>query len=180
MESGPRKSKMYVVEGRPWKQAIITVLEPRSPYRPWRADEFDRIQDGDRVVAVIDTDPVSVLATVGFVGADGDVHNTLAGIERFELGGSPALFELDTLNMVSTVHLPASARSGGLADVLCTSAVVDPVLTRRMGGDSLLVYWCRRAGREGVRQRRQETGAEAGPPPVSVLPLTAARRRPAH
>jgi hypothetical protein len=109
MGPSPTKSTMHVVEGRPWKEAIITVLEPRSPYRPWRADEFDRIQDGDRVVAVINTDPVSVLATVGFVGADGDVHNTLAGIERFELGGSPALFELDTLNMVSTVHLPASA-----------------------------------------------------------------------
>jgi hypothetical protein len=109
MGPSPPKSTMHVVEGRPWKEAVITVLEPRSPYRPWRADEFDRIKDGDRVVAVLDTDPVSVLATVGFVGADGDVHTTLAGIEQFELGGSPALLELDTLNMVSTVHLPASA-----------------------------------------------------------------------
>jgi hypothetical protein len=109
MGPSPDKSTMHVVEGHPWKEAAITVLEPRSPYRPWRADEFDRIKDGDRVVALLDTDPVSVLATVGFVGADGDVHTTLAGIERFELGGSPALLELDTLNMVSSVRLPASA-----------------------------------------------------------------------
>ena len=109
MGSVPRKSKMHVVEGGPWKEAVITVLEQRSPYRPWRTDDFEPIEEGDRVVAVLDTDPVSVLATVGFVGADGDVHTTLAGIERFELGGAPALLELDTLNMLSSFHLPASA-----------------------------------------------------------------------
>jgi hypothetical protein len=76
MGSGPDKSTMHVVEGHPRKEAVITVLEPRSPYRPWRADDFEPIKDGDRVVAVLDTDPVSVLATVGFVGADGDVQTT--------------------------------------------------------------------------------------------------------
>lgn len=109
MGSDPAKSKMHVVEGRPWEEAVITVLEPRSPYRPWRTDDFEPIEQGDRVVAVLDTEPFSVLATVGFVGADGDVHTTLAGIERFELGGAPALLELDTLNMLSSFRLPASA-----------------------------------------------------------------------
>lgn len=109
MESHPTKSYMHVVEGRPWKEAVITVLEPRSTYRPWHPGEFDAIKEGDRLVAVLDTDPISVLATVGFVGADRDVHATLAGIERFELSGAPTLFELDTLNMISSIDLPASA-----------------------------------------------------------------------
>lgn len=108
MGSSPDKSKMHVVEGRPWKEAIITLLEPRSPYRPWRTDDFDPINEGDRVIAIIDTDPLSVLGAVGFVGPDGDAHSALAGIERIEFGMPPALFELDTLNTTASLQLPAS------------------------------------------------------------------------
>lgn len=108
MGSSPEKSNMHVVEGRPWKEAIITVLEPRSPYRPWHTDDFNPIDEGDRVIAIIDTDPVSVLGAVGVVGPDRDAHTALPGIERIELGVTPALFELDTLNTILSLQLPAS------------------------------------------------------------------------
>jgi hypothetical protein len=31
----PSVSTVHIVEGQPWKDALISVLEPRSPYRPW-------------------------------------------------------------------------------------------------------------------------------------------------
>ena len=43
----------------------------RSPYRPWHV--ADGIEPGDAVIAVLDTDPLSVLAGVGIVGPDGNV-----------------------------------------------------------------------------------------------------------
>ena len=59
-------ARVHVIEGRPWKDALISVVEPRSPYRPWHA--ADGIEPGDAVIAVLDTDPRSVLAGVGIVG----------------------------------------------------------------------------------------------------------------
>jgi hypothetical protein len=85
-----------IIKGKPWKDAVISVLEPRSPYRPWSG--ADRVEPGDAVVAVLDTEPVSVLAGIGIIGDDGDVHNAIAGIDRFYLNG---LLELGTLNMLA-------------------------------------------------------------------------------
>jgi hypothetical protein len=84
-----------IITGKPWKDAIISVLEPRSPYRPWSTDG---VEAGDAVIAVLDTEPVSVLAGIGIVGADGDVDNAIASIDRFYLSG---LLELGTLNMLA-------------------------------------------------------------------------------
>ena len=89
-------ARVHVIEGRPWKDALIRVVEPRSPYRPWHA--ADGIEPGDAVIAVLDTDPLSVLAGVGIVGPDGDVDDAIAAIDRFHLNG---LLELGTLNMLA-------------------------------------------------------------------------------
>jgi hypothetical protein len=89
-------ANVHVIEGRPWMDALISVMEPRSPYRPWHA--ADGIEPGDAVIAVLDTDPQSVLAGVGIVGPDGDVDHAIAAIDRFHLSG---LLELGTLNMLA-------------------------------------------------------------------------------
>ncbi len=89
-------TRVNVVRGTPWKDALISVLEPRSPYRPWQpATGF---QSGETVIAVLDTDPISVLAGVGIIGADGDPGRALAAIDPFYRSG---LMELGTLNMLA-------------------------------------------------------------------------------
>ena len=89
-------SRVNVVRGTPWKDALISVLEPQSPYRPWQpAAGFEA---GEAVIAVLDTDPVSVLAGVGIIGADGDTGRALAAIDPFYRSG---LMELGTLNMLA-------------------------------------------------------------------------------
>lgn len=89
-------SRVNIVRGTPWKDALISVLEPRSPYRPWQpAAGFDA---GDAVIAVLDTDPISVLAGVGIIGPDGDAGRALAAIDPFYRSG---LMELGTLNMLA-------------------------------------------------------------------------------
>jgi len=45
-------ARVHVIEGRPWKDAIISVLEPRSPYRPWHT--AGGIEPGDAVITGID------------------------------------------------------------------------------------------------------------------------------
>lgn len=87
-----RAHEVGIVHGRPWKDAVIKLLEPRSPYRPWRTD--GSLADGQMVVVVLDTDPQSVLTALGVIGADGDIDHALAEIDRFRLGG---LLELSTL-----------------------------------------------------------------------------------
>jgi hypothetical protein len=87
---------LRIITGAPWMDAIISVLEPRSSYRPWSGAQ--EANQGDAVVAVVDTDPVSVLAAVGVVRTDGDVRNAVAGIDPFYLDG---LLELATLNMLA-------------------------------------------------------------------------------
>lgn len=87
---------VHIVDGQPWKDALISILEPRSPYRPWHT--ASGIQLGDAAIAVLDTDPESVLAGIAIVGPDGDVRNAMAAIDRFHLNG---LLELGTLNMLA-------------------------------------------------------------------------------
>jgi hypothetical protein len=88
--------KVDIIEGTPWKDAVISVLEPRSPYRPWYA--AGSTEPGDAVIAVLDTDPQSVLAAVGVIGASGDPHDSIAAIDRSKING---LLELGTLNMLA-------------------------------------------------------------------------------
>lgn len=87
---------VHVVDGRPWQDALISVLERRSPYRPWRTR--GGIRPGDAAIGVLDSDPRSVLAAVAIVGPDGDVGNAFANLSPVSLTG---LLELGTLNMLA-------------------------------------------------------------------------------
>jgi hypothetical protein len=100
-------ANVHVIEGRQWKDALILVLEPWSPYRPWRAG--DGIEPSDAVIAVLDTDPPSVLAGVGIVGPDGDVDDAIAAIDRFYLNG----LELGTLQMLADFKVGEERRRRG-------------------------------------------------------------------
>jgi len=54
--------RVHVVVGTPWKDAVISLLEPSSPYEPW-PDVLDA-RRGDGVVVVIDCEPRLVLPYV--------------------------------------------------------------------------------------------------------------------
>lgn len=103
---GKIRAAVHLVEGSPWDEAIISVLAARSRYRPWRVDDTEPIRPGHKLIAVLDTDPVSVLGGVGVVGADGDVQAALGGIGWMRRDG---LLELGTLNMITRLHLPSRA-----------------------------------------------------------------------
>ena len=62
---------LHRVQSTEWKDAVITLLEPSSPYWPGRAD-ISSANEGDLVAYVLDTDPASVLTETARVGADGD------------------------------------------------------------------------------------------------------------
>lgn len=84
--------RLHIVEGSDWKDAVITLLEDRSPYRPWRYG-FGEAHVGDPVAIVLNTDPPSVMTRLGRIGADGR-------FDRAEMTwglSSPALLDLGTL-----------------------------------------------------------------------------------
>ncbi|MEY2524269.1 MAG: hypothetical protein QOJ66_2834 [Ilumatobacteraceae bacterium] len=62
---------MRIVEANDWKDAAITLLEPRSPYRPWRTGA-EPLRAEERVLAVLHTDPVSVLTVIGAADVNGN------------------------------------------------------------------------------------------------------------
>ncbi|MCV7421403.1 hypothetical protein H7K45_12700 [Mycobacterium yunnanensis] len=62
----PSHHRLHVLESIGWKDAVITLLEPRSPYRPWRGGA-DEGQQSDTVAFVLNTDPPSILAEVSHV-----------------------------------------------------------------------------------------------------------------
>ena len=63
--------RLFIVEATNWKEAVIALLEPESPYTPWRCGA-DEAEEGDAVVFVLNTDPASMLTELGRVGVDGD------------------------------------------------------------------------------------------------------------
>lgn len=94
-------TKVHVMRGAPWKDAIIKLLQPRSPYQPWRG--ASRVQPGDAVVAILDTDPASVIAEIRFVGSDGRPDRAISGCVDRESGwkSPPGLMELGTLTALT-------------------------------------------------------------------------------
>jgi hypothetical protein len=62
---------LHIAQATDWKEAVITLLEPRSPYRPWRYGPSEA-REGDTVAFVLNTDPPSVVTAVAQVGPDGN------------------------------------------------------------------------------------------------------------
>ncbi|MGI9125890.1 MAG: hypothetical protein ACR2JM_14220, partial [Mycobacterium sp.] len=69
-------SRVHVIEGKPWKQALICALNPDAPYEPWHGiDEADR---GQFTVVVLDTDPPTLLCAFTAKAVE-DPRHTIAG-----------------------------------------------------------------------------------------------------
>lgn len=67
-------TRFHLVEGGPWKDVLISFLEPESPYRPWSTPAD--LREGDVVIGIVDTEPRTVL-TAAPIGADLDVTRAL-------------------------------------------------------------------------------------------------------
>jgi hypothetical protein len=103
MGESPSVARVHVVVGRPWKDALIKVLAPGCPYRPWSYGED--VEPGDGVILVLDTEPVSVLAGVGVVGDDGNVDHALMGIELHRQQNT--LLDVGTLEALTDFRIRA-------------------------------------------------------------------------
>lgn len=105
-------TKIHVLRAMPWMDAIIKLLQPRSPYRPWHGAAG--AEPGDAVLAILDTDPPSVIAEVREVDADGRADRAIAGCVDPERAWDdpPALLELATLTAMTGMSY-----SHGNADV---------------------------------------------------------------
>jgi len=74
--------RLHIVEGSIWKDAVIALLEPASPYRPWRYS-FEEVSPGDLVVVVLGTDPISILTEFAHVGDDGRLGTAVRGVRWY-------------------------------------------------------------------------------------------------
>lgn len=108
---------VHVVTGRPWQDATISLMAPGSPRRPWRVPGVGA--QGDAVVAVIETDPVSVVNQIGIVGPDGDMREALAGSGIAGLAGLVELNVVTTNTGLAIVRDKVTTLRGDEADVLC-------------------------------------------------------------
>ncbi len=88
--------RLHLVEAADWKDGVITLLAPDSPYRPWRY-AFGDSRPGDYAVMVLGTDPVSVLTLLGRIDHEGGLGGAL--FNDHWLGGSN-LVDLATLATV--------------------------------------------------------------------------------
>jgi hypothetical protein len=87
--------RLHIIEGSPWKDAVISLLDSRCRYRPWRSG-FGEAHAGDPVAIVFDTDPPCILTELGTLGADGRPDRALF---RWPTSG-PGLIDLTTLAVV--------------------------------------------------------------------------------
>ena len=88
--------RLHIVEGSDWKDAVIALLESRSPYRPWRYG-FGEAHEGDPVAVVLNTDPPSVMTTLGKIGC-GRSSGSCSG--QVAVPALRVLIDLETLVMV--------------------------------------------------------------------------------
>ncbi len=87
--------RLHILEAADWKAGVITLLEPGSPYRPWRY-AFGETRPGDRALLVLGTDPVSVLTVLGRIDDQGGLDGcTLSQRHRLNL------VDLTTLAMLA-------------------------------------------------------------------------------
>lgn len=106
-------TKIHLVRAASWKDTIITLLEPDSPYRAWSGTPD--VEPGDAVIAILDTDPVSVIAEICEVGSDGRADHAIAGCmdrESDDRDGPPLLLELGTLAVLAGLRF--SFRGAGV------------------------------------------------------------------
>lgn len=85
--------RLHILEAADWKDGIITLLEPRSPYQPWRY-AFGESRPGDYAIVVLGTDPVSVVTRLARIDHEGGLGGAVLGLHGADL------VDLATLAMV--------------------------------------------------------------------------------
>ena len=91
----PKTKRLHIVEGTDWKTSIIALLDSRSPYRPWRYG-FGEARKGDPVAIVLNTEPRTVMTSLGRIGVDGRRDRAVV---EWPLP-APGLVDLDSLVML--------------------------------------------------------------------------------
>jgi hypothetical protein len=74
-------SRIHVVVGSPWRDAVIKHLQSDAPFQPWSAVPDAQADDG--VLVVFDTEPRLVLRQVARVGTDGDIGEAIAELDHW-------------------------------------------------------------------------------------------------
>lgn len=130
-------NRIKVVRATAWRDAVIKILEPRSPYRPWRVPAG--IKRGDAVLVVLDTHPVSVIADIREVGVDGSALRALGGFLDSGLPWRepPALLELATLRALTGFSLPDDGDPATVLGRAALTAVIGQRQAAPSGGDYL-------------------------------------------
>jgi hypothetical protein len=122
---------MRIVEAKDWKDAAITLLEPRSPYRPWLSGpELPRPEE--RILAVLRTDPVSVLTTVGYADARGN-----ASFGRYT---ALDLLDVKSLALIADVWRPRDLQQKWVLDESTADAVEGALEDLRFHEDPLTLF----------------------------------------
>ena len=114
--------RLRLIEGRPWREAVICAMASDAPYRPWYG--IEEVERGDVAIVVIDTDPRTVLCTLT-IGSKRDVANAIAHECRY---GSRTLLTIDDVeeaaggfSLIESAGLPIDSA----AAVALTEAVGD-------------------------------------------------------
>ena len=101
--------RLHILEAADWKDGVITLLNPDSPYRPWRY-AFGEARPGDYAMLVLGTDPVSVVTVLARIGDEGGLDGSMLDLRRYRAD----LVDLATLAMV--LDLPDAFTSWRLDD----------------------------------------------------------------
>lgn len=107
-----RNTHLRVIEGRPWKQALVCALNPEAPYSPWVG--IDDVARGDVAVVVLDTEPRTVLCAFTRT-ASGDLRRTIA---QEALNGCGLLRPVSEVEAAAGVELDGDEISGAAAQAL--------------------------------------------------------------
>ncbi|HOB49777.1 MAG TPA: hypothetical protein PKK01_10765 [Mycobacterium sp.] len=161
-------TKIHVVRAVAWKDAIIKLLEPSSPYRPW-GEEFDA-EPGDAVLVMLETEPTSVIAELVTIESRDGVEPAIARCMDTEKGGRPALLELETLAHLTGLEVyrdesgVIARGAAGLAEFIARRVPASGGLRYRQGHSTLAAArilldsggWC-----TGCRRELDLTAANA-------------------
>lgn len=102
-------NRLRVIEGRPWRQALICALNPDAPFQRWSGVEA--VELDDIVIVIIDTDPVTVLCAFTY-GAMLDIRHSIVAECRFgrqSLSTAAAVEAALGFSLVDLNGLPLSA-----------------------------------------------------------------------
>lgn len=107
MGFGRVRATVHLVEGSPWDEAIISVLAPQSPYRPWRLNNSESIRPGDTLIGSIaaDTDKPMPRSTAALSSA----CNTTNPPRPTSPAGPPKARRKPRSSAASNAYLPAKS-----------------------------------------------------------------------